>query len=111
MKTTKIYIVVCLTFILTQFTIYAQYNGGNSNGATINNLNANSCSVPSHFYAYFGGLNDGSSVNELSTATCGTAAFQFAYLGGISDGATTEEFSSTTCSTPPTFFLRLFWWN
>ncbi|MCA0348700.1 MAG: T9SS type A sorting domain-containing protein [Bacteroidetes bacterium] len=104
MKTTKIYIVVCLTFILTQFTIYAQYNGGNSNGATINNLNANSCSVPSHFYAYFGGLNDGSSVNELSTATCGTAAFQFAYLGGISDGATTEEFSSTTCSTPPSFY-------
>ncbi len=104
MKTTKIYLVVCLTFLLTQFNAFAQYNGGNSDGATLDQLNATSCSVPPHFYAYFGGDNDGSSVNELSTATCGTAAFQFAYMGGYADGAATEEASTTACGTPPSFY-------
>jgi PKD repeat protein len=107
MKTIKLYIVVCLTFILTQFDGFAQYNGGNSNGATANQLNTTSCSIPAHFYAYFGGNNDGSSVNELSTASCGTAAFQFAYMGGIADGAAIEELSTTACSIPPSFFAYM----
>ena len=107
MKTTNIYLVVCLTFLLTQFNALAQYNGGNSNGATLNQLNATSCSIPSHFYAYFGGVNDGSGVDELSTATCGTAAFQFAYMGGTADGAATEELSTTACSIPPSFFAYM----
>ena len=94
MKTTKIYLVVCLTFLLTQFTAFAQYNGGVSDGATSNQLSATSCSTPAHFYAYFGGNNDGSSVEELSTTTCGTAPFQFAYMGGNADGAATEELSA-----------------
>jgi len=107
MKTTKIYLVVCLTFILTHFTAFAQYNGGVSDGATLNELSATSCSTPAHFYAYFGGNNDGSGVEELSTTTCGFAAFQFAYMGGVSDGATTEELSATSCSIPPSFFAYM----
>jgi PKD repeat protein len=104
MKTTKIYLVVCLTFLLTQCNLFAQYNGGNSNGATANQLSLTSCSIPSHFYAYFGGVNDGSGVEELSTTTCGTAAFQFAYMGGTADGAATEEASITACGIPPSFY-------
>jgi len=107
MKTTKIYLVVCLTFILTQFNAFAQYNGGNSHGSTANELSNTSCSIPAHFYAYFGGNNDGSSVEELSTTTCGTAPFQFAYMGGTADGAATEELSATVCGIPPSFFAYM----
>ena len=107
MKTTKIYLVVCLTFILTQFNAFAQYNGGNSGGATANELSNTSCSIPAHFYVYFGGNNDGSSVNELSATSCGTAPFQFAYMGGASDGAATEELSATMCGIPPSFFAYM----
>ncbi|MBN8640265.1 MAG: T9SS type A sorting domain-containing protein [Flavobacteriales bacterium] len=107
MKTTKLYIVVCLTFILTQFTAFAQYNGGNSHGSTANELSNTSCSIPAHFYAYFGGNNDGSGVEELSATSCGTAAFQFAYMGGNADGAATEELSTTACSIPPSFFAYM----
>ncbi|MDN3678006.1 T9SS type A sorting domain-containing protein [Flavobacterium paronense] len=104
MKTTKIYLVVCLTFLLTQFNALGQYNGGNSNGASKDELSLTSCSIPPHFYAYFGGVNDGSSVFELSNTACGTAAFQFAYMGGTADGAATEEASITACGIPPSFF-------
>ncbi|WP_293873798.1 T9SS type A sorting domain-containing protein [Flavobacterium sp.] len=104
MKTTKIYLVVCLTFLLTQFNAFAQYNGGNSNGTTVNQLSVTSCSFPSHFYAYLGGINDGSSVDELSITACGIAPFQFAYLGGNADGAATEQASITACGIPPSFF-------
>ena len=107
MKTTKIYLVVCLTFLLTQFNALAQYNGGNSNGATTNGLSVTSCAIPPHFYAYFGGVNDGSGVEEFSTTTCGTAAFQFAYMGGAADGAATEEASITACGIPPSFFAYM----
>jgi len=107
MKTTKIYLVVCLTFLLTQFNAFAQYNGGNSNGSTANELSNTSCTIPAHFYAYFGGNNDGSSVEELSTTSCGTATFQFAYMGGAADGAATEELSATACGIPPSFFAYM----
>lgn len=107
MKTTKIYLVVCLTFILTQFNAFAQYNGGNSHGSTANELSNTSCSIPAHFYAYFGGNNDGSSVEELSTTSCGTAPFQFAYMGGTADGAATEDLSATVCGIPPSFFAYM----
>ena len=104
MKTTKIYLVVCLTFLLTQFNAIAQYNGGNSNGATAIELSLTSCSIPPHFNAYFGGVNDGSSVFELSNTACGIAPFQYAYLGGTADGAATEEISITLCGIPPSFY-------
>ncbi|WP_298221120.1 T9SS type A sorting domain-containing protein [Flavobacterium sp.] len=89
---------------MTQFNAFAQYNGGNSNGATANELSITSCSIPPHFYVYFGGVNDGSSVEELSTTACGIAAFQFAYMGGTADGAATEETSITACGIPPSFY-------
>ena len=104
MKTTKIYLVVCLTFLLTQFNAFSQYNGGVSDGATLDEISATSCSTPAHFYAYFGGNNDGASVDELSATTCGFSNFQYAYFGGVSDGAATEELSATTCGIPPSFF-------
>ena len=104
MKTTKIYLVVCLTFLLTQFNAFSQYNGGVSDGATLDEVSATSCSTPAHFYAYFGGNNDGASVDELSATTCGFSNFQYAYFGGVSDGAATEELSATTCGIPPSFF-------
>lgn len=104
---TKLFIVVALTFILTQFEAHAQYNGGNSNGSTVSELNNASCPLPPHFYAYFGGNNDGSGVNEYSTATCGTAAFQFAYMGGIADGAATEEITTAVCGIPPSFYAYM----
>lgn len=107
MKTTKFYIVVGLTFILTQFNAFAQYNGGNSNGSTANELSNTSCSIPSHFYAYFGGVNDGSSVGEFISTSCGTADFQFAYMGGAADGSATEELSAIACSIPPSFFAYM----
>ncbi len=104
---TKLFIVVALTFILTQFEAHAQYNGGNSNGSTVSELNNASCPLPPHFYAYFGGNNDGSGVDEYSTATCGTAAFQFAYMGGIADGAATEEITTAVCGIPPSFYAYM----
>jgi PKD repeat protein len=104
---TKLFIVVALTFILTQFNAYAQYNGGNSNGSAVSELNNTSCPLPSHFYAYFGGNNDGSGVNEYSAATCGTAAFQFAYMGGVADGAATEEITTAICGIPPSFYAYM----
>jgi PKD repeat protein len=107
MKTTKIYLVVCLTFILTQFNALAQYNGGNASGFTLNQLNGTSCAIPPHFYAYFGGDNDGSSVNEFMATACGTAPFQFAYMGGASDGAATEEFIISSCGTAPFQFAYM----
>jgi PKD repeat protein len=104
MKTTKIYLVVCLIFLLTQFNAFSQYNGGVSDGATLDEISATSCSTPAHFYAYFGGNNDGASVDELSETTCGFSNFQYAYFGGVSDGAATEELSAATCGIPPSFF-------
>ena len=107
MKTTKIFLVVCLTFILTQFNAFSQYNGGISNGTTLNELSTTSCPAPAHFYAYLGGVNDGSSVEELSTTSCGIAPFQYAYMGGNADGATTEETTNAVCGIPPSFFAYM----
>ena len=107
MKTTKIYLVVCLTFLLTQFNAWAQYNGGNSSGSTAIELSTTSCSIPSHFYAYFGGNNDGSSVDQLSATSCGFSNFQYAYFGGSGDGAGTEELNATACGIPPSFFAYM----
>lgn len=107
MKTTKIYLVVCLAFILTQFNALAQYHGGNASGFTLNQLNGTSCSMPPHFYAYFGGANDGASVNEFTATACGTAPFQFAYMGGTSDGAATDQFTISSCGTAPFQFAYM----
>ena len=107
MKTTKIYFVVCLLFILTQFNALAQYNGGASDGTALHQLGVTSCSIPSHFYAYFGGVNDGASVNEFMATTCGTAPFQFAYMGGTADGAATHEFMASACGTAPFQFAYM----
>ena len=101
MKTTKIYLVVCLIFLLTQFKSFAQYHGGVSDGSTLHELSSNSCPTPAHFYAYFGGVNDGANVNEFYATACGTAPFQFAYMGGNADGAATEELMASSCGTAP----------
>ena len=105
MKTTHIKIVVFVTFLLAHFSIYAQYNGGNSDGASLDLVTNTSCSsLPDSFFAYFGGNSDGASVNDLLSTSCSTPSSFFAYFGGNSDGSATEELSSTTCGTPPSFF-------
>ena len=105
MKTTHIKIVVFVTFLLAHFSIHAQYNGGNSDGASLDLVTNTSCSsLPPSFFAYFGGNADGASVNDLLNTSCGIAPFQYAFLGGNSDGAATEELTATTCGTPPSFF-------
>ena len=105
MKTTYIKIVVFVTFLLTDFSIYAQYNGGNSDGASLDLVTNTSCSsLPPSFFAYLGGNADGASVNDLLNTSCGIAPSQYAFLGGNADGAATEELAATACGTPPSFF-------
>ena len=105
MKTTYIKIVVFVVFLLNHFSIFAQYHGGNSDGATIDNITNTSCSsLPPSFFAFFGGNSDGASVNDLLNTSCGIAPFQYAFLGGNADGAATEELTATTCGIPPSFF-------
>ncbi len=105
MKTTLIKIVVFVTFLLANFSIYAQYRGGNSDGASLDFVTNTSCSsLPPSFFAYFGGNADGASVSDLLNTTCGTAPSQFAFLGGNADGAATDELAATACGIPPSFF-------
>jgi len=105
MKTTYIKIVVFVTFLVTHFSIYAQYNGGNSDGASLDLVTNTSCSsLPPSFFAYLGGNADGASVNDLLITSCGIAPSQYAFLGGTADGAATEELGATACGTPPSFF-------
>lgn len=105
MKTTHIKIVVFVLFLLSHFSIYAQYNGGNSDGAALDLVTNTSCSsLPPSFFAYFGGNADGASVKDFLTTSCGTAPFQYAFLGGNADGAAVEELTATSCGTPPSFF-------
>ena len=105
MKTTYIKIVVFVIFLLAHFSIYAQYHGGNSDGASLDLVTNTSCSsLPDSFFAYLGGNADGASVNDLLTTSCSTPSSFFAYLGGNSDGAAIEELSATACGTPPSFY-------
>ena len=104
MKTTNIKRVVFLTFLLAHISIYAQYSGGDADGASLDMVNNTSCALPNSFFPYFGGVADGASTDAFSNTTCGTANFQYAYLGGNADGASTEEISTTSCGIPPSFF-------
>ncbi len=105
-KTTKYYIVVFLTLILTQTKSYAQYNGGIGDGAITDVLTLTSCSTPpSSFYAYFGGIGDGSITDLVNYTACGTPPQDFAYMGGIADGSVTDLLTLTACATPPSQFF------
>ena len=70
LNTTKYFIVVFLTLILSQNQSYAQYNGGIADGANTNLLTLTSCSNPPEFYVYFGGSADGASIDQLNLTTC-----------------------------------------
>lgn len=104
MKTTKKNIVVLALFLLAHLSIYAQYNGGNSDGNSSETVSMTSCPTPPHFYAYFGGANDGSGSETISTTTCGFSNHFYAYFGGMGDGAGVEQFSQTSCGTPNHFY-------
>ena len=79
MKTTYIKTVVFVTFLLAHCSIFAQYRGGNADGASLDLVTNTSCSsLPPSFFAFFGGNADGASVNDLLNTTCGTAPFQYA---------------------------------
>ena len=107
MKTTKKYIVVFLTILLSHLTSYAQYNGGSAAGAASQELSTTLCGIPPSFNAYFGGDNDGSTVDELSNTACGIPPSTYAYLGGDNDGATVDELAATVCGIPPSFFAYM----
>ncbi|MBC7606101.1 MAG: T9SS type A sorting domain-containing protein [Burkholderiales bacterium] len=107
MKTTKNYIVVFLTLLLSSLSALAQYNGGSASGYSAEELNTTSCSIPAHFYVYFGGNNDGTTVDELSNTACGIPPSFFAYQGGDNDGATVDELGATICGIPPSFYAYL----
>ena len=105
MKTTHIKIVVFVLFLLSHFSIYAQYNGGDSDGAALDVVTGTTCSsLPPSFFAYLGGNADGASVNDLLNTSCGITPSQYAFLGGNADGAAVEELAATVCGTPPSFF-------
>ena len=105
MKTTKYYIVVLLTCLLTQLSTYAQYWGGDSNGSSLDMISYTACSaLPPSFFPYMGGTADGAGFDELSNATCAMPASFFPYMGGIANGATLDELSNAVCGIPPSFF-------
>jgi PKD repeat protein len=104
MKTTKNKIVVLILFLLAHLSIYAQYSGGDSDGAVSEQLNVTSCSTPLHFYAYFGGNGDAAGLETISTTTCGLSNNFYAYFGGSGDGGSTEELSQTSCGAPAHFY-------
>lgn len=105
MKTIKYFIIVFLTFFLTN--AYSQYNGGDADGNSSNLLSQTSCPTPSHFYAYFGGDSDGANVETLSSTMCVTPNSFFAYMGGDGNNSTVETLSSTVCGIPPSFFAYM----
>ena len=104
MKTTKNKIVVLILFLLAHLSIYAQYSGGNSDGAVSDQLSITSCSTPTHFYAYFGGTSDGSASETISNTTCGFSNHFYAYFGGTGDGAGDNLLSQTACGNPAHFY-------
>jgi Ig-like domain CHU_C associated/Secretion system C-terminal sorting domain/PKD domain len=107
MKTIKNLIIVFFTFFLTNASIYAQYHGGDSDGATTDLLGLTSCPIPAHFYAYMGGDNDGAGVETLMSTMCTTPNSFFAYMGGNGDGAGVETISNTVCGIPPSFYAYM----
>ena len=107
MKTTKNYIVVFLTILLSHLSSFAQYNGGDSAGSTTQELGITLCGIPPNFNAYFGGDNDGSTADELSNTMCGIPPSTYAYLGGDNDGATVDELAASVCGIPPSYFAYM----
>ncbi|HEY0029756.1 MAG TPA: PKD domain-containing protein [Bacteroidia bacterium] len=106
-KTTKLYIVVFIAFVLAQSSLFAQYNGGNGDGASTDLLSLTSCTNPPSFYAYFGGAGDAASTDQLNQISCTTPATFYAYFGGTGDGANTDMLMNTTCATPAAFFAYM----
>ena len=101
MKTTYIKIVLIVTFLLTHFTFYAQYNGGPYDGATVGLITNTTCSsFPSHFYAYFGGSSDGATVDTTNNTLCGFPPQFYAYFGGVGDGFSLDK-TAPVCPTQP----------
>ena len=108
MKTTKYYIVVLLVCLLSQLRTYAQYHGGDSDGASHDMLTNTACSaLPSSFFPYMGGDADGAAVYNLSATVCATPGSFFPYMGGVADGAAVNELSATACGIPPSFFAYM----
>nr|MDQ3048188.1 PKD domain-containing protein [Bacteroidota bacterium] len=106
-KTTKLYIVVFIAFVLAQTSGFAQYNGGSGDGAKTELLSLTICSTPPDFFAFFGGTGDAAGVELLSLTTCSTPAPFYAYFGGASDGANVDLLMNTACGTPPHFFAYM----
>ena len=103
MKTIKYKIIVFL-LIITNYSLYAQYDGGNADGSSSETLSIASCAIPPSFYSYFGGDADGATVDNLLDTTCPFSNNFYAYFGGDGDSSTVETLESQSCGFPAQFF-------
>jgi PKD repeat protein len=104
MKTTYIKKVVFILFLLTNSFIYAQYNGGSSDGFSSSSIINTSCLYPIQFVAYNGGNGSLTTVNSLTNTTCAIPTQFFAYNGGNGDGFASQTINATVCANPSQFY-------
>lgn len=103
MKTIK-YKIIVFVLIISNCSLYAQYDGGDADGSSSETLSINSCSIPPSFYTYFGGDADAATVDNLLNTTCPFSNNFYAYFGGDGDSSSVETLESQICGFPPQFF-------
>lgn len=103
MKTIK-YKIIVFVLIISNCSLYAQYDGGDADGSFSETLSLNSCSIPASFFPYFGGDADTATVDNLLNTTCPFSNNFYAYFGGDGDGSSVETLESQICGFPPQFF-------
>lgn len=104
MKTTYLKKVVFIVFLLLNSIVYAQYNGGDSDGFSFSSTNNTSCSYPSQFYAYNGGNGSLATSNSIINTTCGAPTQFFAYNGGVADGFAFDSINAVSCGNPSQYY-------
>ena len=103
MKTIKYKIIVFL-LIITNCSLYAQYNGGDADGSSLETISVTSCAIPASFFTYFGGESDGATVDTFENTTCPFSNHFYTYFGGQNDGAAVETLETESCGFPPQFY-------
>lgn len=103
MKTIQ-YKIIVFCLILINCSLFAQYNGGDSDGNSSETILLTSCATPASFFPYFGGNSDAAAVDILENTTCPFSNHFYAYFGGQADGAAVETIENNVCSFPPSFY-------
>lgn len=103
MKTITYKIIVFLLLIYN-CSLYAQYNGGDSDGSAYEIVSNTTCDTPPSFFPYFGGNSDGAAIDTNENTNCPFSNHFFAYFGGNGDAAAVETLENTVCGFPPQFF-------